>query len=198
MLNQAFAFLVDSVFTLFLMALLARFWMQTLRAPFSNPIGQFVVAITDFAVRPVRRLVPGWRGYDLATLLLAFVTAFILLVLLNLVSPRGVGMTGGPVVPLAFAWLAAIHLVRLTLYLLIGAVLVQAILSWVAPYGPLAPLLNTITRPVLRPVQRRLPMVGGVDLSPLVVLLACQLLLMVPVAWLEQLGVGLLYRAALH
>lgn len=193
MLNQALQFLIDTFFSLFLFALLLRFYLQAMRAPFHNPLSQFVAAVTDFLVRPARRVVPGLWGYDLATLVLAWLTAFVLLLLLNWLSPDGIpfalstGTTYG-----VFALLAMFHLVRLSIYIFMGAVLIQAVLSWINPYNPLAPVLNGLTRPLLRPIQKRLPPIGNVDLSPLVVLVLCQLVLMVPLMWLERFAFGLL------
>ncbi len=87
--------------------------------------------------------------------------------------------------PLALFALAAIHIAQLTVYLLIGTLILQAILSWVNPYSPIAPVINSVTRPFLRPFQRVIPLIANVDLSPLAALLVCQLVLAVPLAWLE-------------
>ena len=81
--------------------------------------------------------------------------------------------------------MAAIQLTQLMVYLVMGALILQAVLSWVNPYSPLAPILNSVTRPFLRPFQQVIPLVANVDLSPLVALLVCQLILAVPLAWLE-------------
>ena len=101
---------------------------------------------------------------------------------------------GSAVGTLVFAVLvlAAVKIVKMSLYIVMVAVIVQAILSWVNPYSPIAPLLNSLTQPFLRPLQRRIPMVANVDLSPLVLIIILQLILMVPVAWLE-LNVGRLF-----
>jgi YggT family protein len=88
--------------------------------------------------------------------------------------------------------LAALHVVRMALYLIMGLVFVQAIMSWVSPGSPAMFLLESLSRPFLRPLQGRLPLLGGVDLSPLVVFVVCQLLLMLPVAALERLAFGIL------
>jgi YggT family protein len=191
MLSQAAQFLLESIFNLFLVAVLLRFYMQLMRVSFRNPFAQFIVAVTDFAIRPMRRYVPGFAGVDLSTLLLAWVIEFVLL--LALYGLRGYPFlaAGAAALP-AFAALALVLLLKLTLYILLGLVFVQAILSWVNPFSPIAPMLAALTRPVMRPVQRVLPPIGNVDLSPLVVFLAVQLVLMVPVAKLEELARGLL------
>ena len=89
------------------------------------------------------------------------------------------------IAPIALLAVAAIQLFQLAVYLVMGALILQAVLSWVNPYSPIAPLLNSVTRPFLRPFQRVIPLIGGVDLSPLAALLVCQLLLGVPLNWLE-------------
>jgi YggT family protein len=183
MLTDALQFLLDAVFKLFVYALLLRFYMQVFRAPFRNPLGQFVVAFTDFLVKPARRVIPGVSGVDWATLLLAWV-AQALLVSLSF-ALRGTIFSAS--VPMLLAAVSLIELLKASIYLLMVAVFVQAILSWVAPYGPLAPVLGALTTPFLNPIRRHLPLLGGqIDLSPLIVFVLGQLVIMLPIAWLEQ------------
>ncbi|MBI1394343.1 MAG: YggT family protein [Betaproteobacteria bacterium] len=180
MITEALTFLISTILGLFSFALLLRFYLQAARAPARNPVSQFVVALTDFIVRPARRYIPGWAGMDLSTLVLAWFTEFLLLLLVRLVQG---GAFGVPVV--GFLLLAVVSIVRMSIYILMGALIIQAILSWIAPYSPVAPVANSVTRPFLRPFQRWVPPVGNVDLSPLVLLIVLQLILMVPVRWLE-------------
>lgn len=190
MLNQAAQFILESVLNLFLFAVLMRFYLQLARAPYRHPFSQFIATVTNFAVLPLRRVVPGLWGLDLASLFLAWVVEFALL--LGLQWLKGFPFLVAGVAPYAaLAFLAVVELFRLSIYILMGAVFVQAIMSWVNPYNPLAPILNALTQPFLRLVQRFLPPIANVDLSPLVVFFICQLLLMLPVAWLEQLAVKL-------
>lgn len=184
MLTQALVFLVETVLGLFALALLLRFYLQLVRAPFRNPLSRFVCAATDFAVIPARRVVPGLWGMDMATLGLAWLTQFLELFLVFQIKGLGLGPSLLLLV-LALALLAAVLLFKFSVYILMVAVLVQALLSWVNPRTPVAPALDALTRPFLRPIQKRLPLLGGVDLSPLVLIVACQLLLMLPVAWME-------------
>jgi YggT family protein len=190
MLTQAAQFLLESILNLFLIAVLLRFYMQLLRVPFRNPFAQFIVALTDFAVKPLRRIVPGLRGIDLATMVLAWVLEFALVLALYWLGGFPFGAAGFSVLP-GFAFLAVVRIFSLSLYLLLGLVFLQAILSWVNPLSSVAPILAGLTRPFLRPVQRLIPPVGNVDLSPLVLLLVIQLLLMLPVAMLEKLATSL-------
>jgi YggT family protein len=184
MLDQAGKFVLDTVFGILTYAFLLRFAMQWLRAPFRNAVGQALTALTDWAVKPLRRALPGWRGIDWATLFLAWLCEFLWLVAIGLLL--GGGGLDAPVL-LTLALLAVVMLLKAALWLLIVVVLVQAVLSWVAPDGPLAGLLNALTYRFLAPIRRRIPPLGGtLDLSPLIVIVLAQLALMLPARWLEQ------------
>jgi YggT family protein len=174
--EQIIRYLLDVVFGLFTYALLLRFAMQVMRAPFRNPLGQAVIALTDWIVKPLRRILPGFKGIDWASLVATVLFQFLWLLAYALIF--GNLSFAGP--EIAFLLVATvIALIRAILWLLIVVVLVQAILSWVAPDGPLSGLLNALTFPFLRPVRKVLPPIGGtLDLSPLVVIVIAQLLLM--------------------
>lgn len=183
-MEQALRFLIDTTFGLFTYSFLARFMMQALRAPFRNPVGPAVMALTDWAVKPTRRVVPGLRGVDWATLLLAFVSQWLWLLVSGVLAARGFVAAAIPV----FALLAMVELVKAVIWILIVAVFLQAILSWVAPDGPLSGLLNALTFRFLAPIRRTIPPIGGtLDLSPLIFIVVAQLVLMLPVHWLEVL-----------
>ena len=183
MLSDALRFLINVVFGVVVYAVLLRFLMQWLRAPFRNPLGQAVSALTDWAVKPLRRVIPGYRGYDWASLLLAWLLQALWLAA---IVTLGTGIVPSTVVGLV-AVLAVVELIKAALWIIIVAVFVQALLSWVAPDGPLAGVLNALTFRVLTPVRRLVPPLGGaLDLSPLIVIVLAQLVLMLPVAWLEQ------------
>jgi YggT family protein len=183
MFGQALAFVLDVAFGLLTYAFLLRFVMQWLRAPFRNPLAQAVAALTDWAVIPLRRVVPGHRGLDWASLVLAWLAQFAWLAALQLVAGTGIG-SGGIVAMLVL--LACVELVKAALWLLIIVVFAQAILSWTAPDGPLAGVLNALTFRFLAPIRQVVPLLGGtLDLSPLIVIVLAQLVLMLPVRWLE-------------
>jgi YggT family protein len=181
MFGQALQFLLETFLGLFALALLSRFLLQWLRAPARNPLTQFLAALTDWIVVPARRVIPGLRGLDLATLLLAWLTEVVLI--LATYWLKGEPAVGVSLVLIGF--LAVVQLVKLCLWILMIAVIVQALLSWVSPYSPVMALFNALVRPFLRVFQKRIPPVGNVDLSPLFVVVVCQLLLMA-VAWLES------------
>ena len=191
MFNEALQFVLKTVFDLFAVAALTRFLLQYFRAPFRNPVSEFVNALTDFAVKPLRRVIPGWRGLDLASLTVA-VGLEILLVLFLLGLKGAPIWTAGPhIVPL-IVLLAIINLLKYFVYLLIAAVFIQAILSWMNPYSAVSSVLESVTRPFLRPIRKWVPLVGRVDLSPLVLLLICQLILMLPLTWLELFAIKMI------
>ncbi len=184
MLTQAAMFLAETVIGLFALALLLRFYLQLVRAPYRNPVSQFLCALTDFIVIPARRVIPGLWGMDLATFVLAWFTEVVLLFVLIALRGGELRTTAASLV-VGACLLAAIKIIKMSIYILMVAVIIQAILSWVNPYSPVMPLINSLTLPFLRPLQKRVPTVANVDLSPLVLIIVLQLALMVPVAWLE-------------
>jgi YggT family protein len=165
-------FLVDAVLGFFVFMLLARFHFQWLRVPFRNPVGEFVLATTGWMVLPARRVIPGLAGLDLASLVLAWLVQALSLWAQHAIvgAEPGLGM---------LALLALVDLVRYSLYILIFAVIVQAVLSWVNPYTPVAPVFDAITRPFLRPLRRFVPPLGNVDVTPLILILVLYVLLIV-------------------
>jgi YggT family protein len=190
MLFNAGRYLAEVVFGLFSLALLLRFYLQLVRAPHRNPLSHFLNALTDFLVKPARRIIPGLWGLDLATLTLAWLCEVLLLLVLLMLygAERGAdpGAMGG-VVYLAIFVLALVKLLKTSVYIVMVAVIVQALLSWFNPYSPAAPLLDSLVRPFLAPLRRRIPPIGGVDLTPLILIVILQLVLMVPIYWLETM-----------
>jgi len=185
MFEKALIFLANTVFGLFTIALLLRFYMQWARAAYRNPLSEFLGALTDFMVHPARRVIPGLWGLDLATLVLAWLIQVLELFVILQIKDYSLASAAGSAYA-GLALLAMVTIVKLGLYIVIAVVVFQAVLSWINPYTPLAPLLNNMTRPFLRIFQKLIPPIGNVDLSPLVVIVICQLLLMLPVAYLEM------------
>lgn len=174
---QALFFLLDAVVSFFCTLFLLRFMMQALRVSFGGQIGNFVVTLTNWAVKPLRRVIPGVGGFDWASLLAAFGLQLLLSGLLVALSGRGLGGDSLPVAGMVL-WFAARALLRLAVYILIGALILQAVLSWVNPYSPLAAPAYQLTRPILDPIRRLIPSISGIDLSPLVAILLLQVVLM--------------------
>ncbi len=174
MLTQIVSLLLGAAASLLTIAFLARALLQMARAPFRNPLGQFVTALTNWAVLPLRRIIPGLFGIDLASVLAAWLMQLVyfgvMAALTGLLAPDAL---------LSVIWMSLIAVLRTTVYLLMGVVIIAALLSWINPYSPFAPLFDALSRPLLNPVRRLLPTLGGIDLSPLVVLLLLQVVLVV-------------------
>ena len=170
MLVQVANFLVETLASFFVLLLLARFHFQWLRVPFRNPVGEFLVATTNWIVAPARRVVPGLAGFDLATLLLAWGVEVLGLWLMRAIA--GVEPSAA-----ALAAVAAVQLLRFSIHILVFALIVQAVLSWVNPAAPLAWIFNAITQPFLRPLRRFIPPIGNIDLTPLVLIVLLQALI---------------------
>jgi len=173
MLHQIVAFLLDVVASLLTGACLLRAYMQAQRAPFGNPLGQLVFALSDWLVLPLRRRLRIRAAWDWVSLLAAFLLQLLHMTLLWML----VGLHGK--VPLVLPWLALCGMLRMALLCLMGLVLVYAILSWVQPHAPMFGVAQRLANPLLRPLRRIMPLVGGVDLSALVLLVLAQVALMV-------------------
>lgn len=176
MLVQIVSLLLGTAASLLTLAFLARVWMQWARAPFRNPVGQFVVTFTNWAVLPLRRIIPGLFGIDLASVLAAWLTQCAFLAIMASLTGFGVLAFGGL---LGVVWGALLAVLKLFIYLLMGVVILAALMSWISPYSPAAPLFNGLAAPLLAPVRRVVPIFGGLDLSPLVVILLLQVVLIV-------------------
>ncbi len=190
-LSNAGVFLIKTLFGIYEIIILLRFLMQMVRADFYNPISQFVVKATSLPLKPLRRLIPGVAGMDMASLVLLLVVIIVELLLLSLVSTLPMPSAFGLVA------LALVELLKLTINVFLFSVIILAILSWVSPggYNPVANLLFQITAPLMRPARRMLPPMGGLDLSPMLVIIALYLLILLLVDplqnWAGHLAYGL-------
>ncbi|HEA17104.1 MAG: YggT family protein [Pseudoalteromonas prydzensis] len=165
---NAMQFLISTLFDLFLMVVLMRFWLQAAKADFYNPLSQFVVKATSFAVNPLRKIIPGFGGLDLASLLLAFIVAVAKITALILL----VGATW----ELGFVLLnALVTVIKEGLNLLFWVLVIRALLSWVSQgNNPIEAVFQQLTEPMLKPIRKVLPPLGGLDLSILVLIIALQ------------------------
>ena len=164
--DNPFIFLIDILFDIYIAIMLLRFLLQYVGADFYNPISQFIVKVTQKPVFITRRLIPGFRGVDIATLVLALALIFIKLTVLYAI--------GGIQPSIAGIVIQGLYdLVQLIIDIFIFAIFVQAILSWVNPdpHNPVSGLLRSLTTPVLGPIRKLLPAMGGMDLSPIVALI---------------------------
>lgn len=194
-MSEALAFLIDAIASIFILAALMRFWMQAFRAPARNPIAYFSMAVTDWAVKPLRRVIPGLLNLDWSSLVVAWAASF-LLQFAMVALLRGVVPDNGTALSVLL-FKSFVELIRLTIYIFMGAVILQAVLSWVNPYHPVAPFFTALTNPFMKPVRRVIPPIGGLDISPVFVLIFFQFLLAFPLTWLEAESQAMLGRALL-
>lgn len=189
MLSQILEFIIDSVSGFLVFLLLARFHFQWLRVSFRNQFGEFILALTNWIVFPARRVIPGLAGFDLPTFLVAWLIQVATLGVIYLLRGYDFTAAPGPAIAILFA-LALIDLVRFSLYILIFALIVQAVLSWTNPQSPMSYTFDAMVRPFLRPIRRFVPPISNIDLSPLVLLIALQVVL-IPLAYGRAMVAGL-------
>jgi YggT family protein len=166
-------FLITTLFSLYILAVMLRFLLGVARADFYNPVSQFLVRITNPLLVPMRKVIPSMGKYDTSALLLMFLLQLLALTIVVLLRGGGV--------PLAALVLAAIgKLILLLINVYFFAIIIQVILSWVSPgsYNPVNSLLYSLTNPILRPIQRVIPPISGIDLSPLFAILGLQVVRM--------------------
>jgi YggT family protein len=163
--NEIFGYLVQTFLSLYLVAMLLRFLLQVVRADFYNPISQFLVRVTNPLVIPLRRILPGFAGLDISSLLLA-----VLLQLAGIVALLLVNGLGLPNIGLLLIW-SVLGVIGLLVNIYFFALLAVIILSWVAPGSshPAIQLLYQVTEPVMAPFRQALPAMGGLDFSPILV-----------------------------
>lgn len=181
-LTNPIVFLIQTLFGLYITLVAIRFLLQWAKADFYNPISQFVVKLTSPVLRPLRQVIPGFAGMDLAALVLVWLLKAVELALLVLVLGLSVSAFG------ALGW-ALPAIVQLFINIFLFAILARVILSWVNPdpYNPAVSLLGRLTDPIMRPAQRLIQPIGGIDLSPMLVLIGLvllEMLLVPPLKWL--------------
>ncbi|MDP3227676.1 MAG: YggT family protein [Acidovorax sp.] len=172
MLYQIASFLLDVVGGLLTGACLLRLYMQWQRISFSNPIGGLVFALTDWLILPLRRLIRPVGRWDMSSLVAAMLLQLAQYFLLTLLLGAASAWAWLP-------WLALFGLARVAVSGLIGLLIVYAVMSWVQARSPLADVIARLCEPILRPFRRLIPLVGGFDLSPLVVLVLLQVAMIV-------------------
>ncbi|UTN86061.1 YggT family protein [Pseudomonas aeruginosa] len=172
-LNTAAIYILQTLGSLYLLIVLLRFILQLVRADFYNPLSQFIVRATKPLLNPLRRIIPGFGGIDLASLVLAILIQLVLMILILILMGYGVG---GFIMQLLI-W-SIIAVTSLFLKVFFFALIISVILSWVAPgsYNPGAQLVNQICEPLLMPFRKLLPNLGGLDISPIFAFLALKLI----------------------
>jgi len=183
-LVNAGIFLINLVFGLYLAAVMLRFLLQTIRADFYNPICQFLITVTNPALKPLRRWIPGYMGIDWPSILLMILLQLLEICLIALlISGHIPSLISVPVI-------IASNLLGLLIWVYIIIIIIQAVISWIQPgsYSPVTVLLYQLSDPLVRPVRRHLPVTGGIDWSPFVILILLNLALILLVAPLHDWG----------
>ncbi|SEK58427.1 YggT family protein [Atopomonas hussainii] len=172
-LAEALIYIIQTLGSLYLLIVLLRFVLQLVRADFYNPLSQFTVKATQPLLKPMRRVIPGFAGLDLASLVLAIVVQLLLMIITLTLTGYGVG---GFILQLLVWSLIAVGslMLKVFFFALIGSV----ILSWVAPgsHNPAAQLINQICEPLLAPFRKLIPNLGGLDISPIFAIMTIHLI----------------------
>ncbi|PWQ93016.1 YggT family protein [Leucothrix pacifica] len=173
-IQQIGLFLVETLLSLYISAVVIRFLLGYARADFYNPLSQFLVKITNPVLVPVRRFVPSIGKLDTS----AVAVAFVLIIIKVLLIAAIVGVSANIV---SLIWLAVGELIRSVIWVYIIALILMAVISWIgSSHGnPVAPLVNSLVSPLVTPVRRRMPPVGMLDLSPMVVMIGLYILLII-------------------
>lgn len=183
--GNAGSFLIETLFGLYILAVMLRFLLQIVRADFYNPFSQFLVKVTNPPLKPIRMIIPGIGGIDWASIVLMFLLKLAELVLLGLLPKSAIPPMPGLLV------IASAGLVSLLVNVFLFSIFIQVIISWVNPgsYNPVIGLLHQLTEPLMRPARRLIPPISGLDLSPMAVIIVLYLVLKLIVQPLHDLGV---------
>lgn len=183
-LINAAVYLINILFSLYILAVLLRFLLQTIRADFYNPICQFLVTVTNPALKPLRKWIPGYLGVDWPSILLIILLQLLEICLIALlVSGQIPAIISLPVI-------IASKLLKLLIYTYIVIIIIYAVISWIQPgtYTPFTVLLYQLCEPLVRPIRHHIPAAGGIDWSLFLVLILLNLALILLVAPLQDLG----------
>ncbi|AVS77270.1 YggT family protein [Paracidovorax avenae] len=172
MLFQIASFLLDVIGGLLTGACLLRLYMQAQRVPFSNPVGRLVFALSDWLVMPLRRIIPPTGRWDWSSFVAGLLIQLAQYLLLWLLLGGLLGLAWLP-------WMALFGLARVAVSGMMGLLIVGAILSWVQTRSPISDVIGRLCDPILRPLRRVIPLLGGVDLSPLVAIVLLQVVMIV-------------------
>lgn len=186
-LANSAAFIIQTLFGLYILAVLLRFLFQLLRAHFRNPVSQFIVTLTNPVLRPLRRFIPGYAGIDVASIILMLSLQMIELLLIALLYGNAPPLPGLLVLSIG-------KLLEMTVYVFMFAVFARIIISWVNPhlYNPITSLLASLTDFMMQPARRYIPPIGMLDLSPMVVFLMLGLILRLIVQPILDIGARML------
>ena len=183
-LIQAVVFLIEVLFGLYVLAVMLRFLLASVRADFHNPLSQFIVKVTNPPLKILRRFIPSYMAIDWAAIVLLIIVQGLEIVLTALV------VAGGIPAPLGLLVLTIAELLKTLIYLYIFIIIIQVAISWINPgaYNPLTVIMYQLTEPVMKPARRMIPPSGGFDWSPLIVLIALNLMIILLVGPLVDIG----------
>jgi YggT family protein len=183
-LVNAAEYLISILFMLYILAVMLRFLLQLVRADFYNPVSQFLITVTNPVLRYLRRWIPGYKGIDWPSILLMMALKGIELCLLALLKTGTAPAIAGLLI------LVIAHLLKMMIWIYIIVIILQAVISWINPgaYNPVTVLMYQLSDPLLRRLRRYIPPADGLDWSPLVALIALNLLLMIVIAPLQDMG----------
>lgn len=170
-------FLIDTLFSLYIAVVALRLIMQWAQWEYHNPLVQVIIRVTQLPVKFLRRFIPPFGLWDTATIILLVMLSLIKLLLISFLQTSSLSPA------LLLGWLLA-DIFSLFITLFSASLIIQVVLSWITPpnsYNPVSPLVSSMNRPLLRPIRRLLPPMGGLDLSPLFALLSLQVLAMLVV-----------------
>lgn len=182
--TQAGVYLIEIIFGLYILALLLRYLLARVRADFYNPLSQFLVKATNPVLKPLRRIIPGYLGVDWPSIILLFFFQAVEITLIALVSAGRIPAPAGLFV------LTLAYLLKTVIYVHMFVILIQIVISWINPgaYNPITVLMYQLSEPILKPARRLIPPAGGFDWSPLVVLIIMNLMIILLVSPLMDIG----------
>ena len=186
--------IINTLFDIYILLVLLRFLLQMLRVDFYNPVSQFIVRLTTPPLHLLRRFIPALGGQDTASIVLCLSLIYAKFMMMRLLSIPAVHI-GGVMAPIGAASFAGLFvlciadLVALTITVFLGAIIIQVVISWVSPgnYNPVIGLVNRIADPILKPIRKFIPPLGGIDLTPLfasLLLLVVKMLIVPPIVYL--------------
>lgn len=182
--SQPALFLIEVLFGLYMGIVALRIIMQWASWEYHNPLVQLIIRVTQVPVKFLRRFIPSLGRWDTATIVLLFALAILKLLLITLLQ-------SSPLSLVAILCLAVASVFSLFITIFTASIIIQVVLSWIQPnnsHSPITPLIDKMNYPLLNPIRRRLPAMGGLDLSPLIVLLGLQLLSMLVLPLLHSLA----------
>lgn len=186
---QAALYLIEIVFGLYILAVLLRYLLARVRADFYNPLSQFLVKITNPVIKPLRRFIPGYLGIDWPSIIFLLLLQGLEIIMIALVSSSHIPA------PLGLCVLIIANLLKTVIYVHMFIIIIQIVISWVNPgaYNPITVIMYQLSEPVLKPARRLIPAAGGFDFSPMIAIIVMQLMIILLVSPLMDLGARLSY-----